>query len=113
MRDIKQGAKISWPKGIGIIQSLFSYHCGIMLEISIKRYLKIAHIFSNAMCHLPREIFDLATESLNKVRRLKKHGGWLQRRKHRNHVLKTKIHYLINRVKVFCMNMHTAIPSFK
>ena len=54
-------------------QSLFSYHCGIMLEISIKRYLKIAHIFSNAMCHLPREIFDLAIESLNKVKTLKIH----------------------------------------
>ena len=26
-RDIKQGAKISWSKGIKIIQSLFSYHC--------------------------------------------------------------------------------------
>ena len=26
--------------------SLFSYHCGIMLEINIKRYLKITHIFS-------------------------------------------------------------------
>ena len=44
-----------------------------MLEISIKRYLKIAHIFSNAMCHLPREIFDLAIESLNKVKTLKIH----------------------------------------
>ena len=26
---IRQGAKISWSKGIEIIQSLFSYHCGI------------------------------------------------------------------------------------
>ena len=42
-----------------------------MLEISVKRYLKIIHIFSSAMWHLPREIFDLATESLN-IRRLKK-----------------------------------------
>ena len=62
---------MSWLKGIGIIQSLFSYHCGIILEISIKRYLKIAQIFSNAMCYLPREIFDLAIESLNKVQTLK------------------------------------------
>ena len=30
-----------------------------MLEISIKRYLKITHIFSSAMWHLLREIFDL------------------------------------------------------
>ena len=50
--------------------SLFSYHCGIMLEINIKRYFKIAHIFPNVMWYLPREI--LAIESLNKVRKLKK-----------------------------------------
>ena len=36
-------------KDIEIIQSLFFYHCGIMLEINIKRYLKIIHIFSSAM----------------------------------------------------------------
>ena len=41
-RDLKQGAEISWSK---IIQSLFSYHCGIMLEINIKRYLKITHTY--------------------------------------------------------------------
>ena len=29
--------------------SLFSYHCGILLEINIKRYLKITHIFPSAM----------------------------------------------------------------
>ena len=34
------------------------------------------------MWYLPREIFDLATETLTKVKRLKKHRGWLQRRKH-------------------------------
>ena len=39
-----------------------------LLESNIKRYLKITHIFSNAMWHLTREIFNLATESLNKVR---------------------------------------------
>ena len=38
-----------------VIRSLFSDHCGIMLDINIKRYLKIAHIFSSAMWHLPRE----------------------------------------------------------
>ena len=47
-----------------IIQSLFPYHCGIMLEINIKRYLKITHIFSPTMWHLPREIFDLTVEIL-------------------------------------------------
>ena len=30
---------------------------------NIKRYLKITHTFSNSMWHLPREIFDLATEA--------------------------------------------------
>ena len=44
-----------------------------MLEINIKRYMKITHIFSRAIWHLPRGIFDLAIESLNKIRRLKKH----------------------------------------
>ena len=39
-----------------------------MLEISVKRYLKITHVFSSAVSHLPREIFNLVTESLNKVR---------------------------------------------
>ena len=47
--DIKQGTKISWSKGIEVTQSLWSHHCGIMLEINIKRYLKITHIFSSAM----------------------------------------------------------------
>ena len=58
---------MSRSKGIEVTQSLLSYHCGIMLEINIKRYLKITHIFSSAMWHLPRQIFDLAIESLSKV----------------------------------------------
>ena len=66
---------MSLYKGIEIIQSLFSYHCGIMLEINIKRYLKITHIFSSAMWHLPREIFDLAIENLNKVKDWKNTDG--------------------------------------
>ena len=33
------------------------YHCGIMLETDIKRYLKITCIFSSAVWHLPRQIF--------------------------------------------------------
>ena len=40
----QKDTKISWSKGIEIIHSLFSYHCGIMLEINIRRYLKITHI---------------------------------------------------------------------
>ena len=73
--DIKQGTNISWSKGIEIIQNLFSCHCGIMLGINIKRYLKITHIFSNTVWHLLREIFDLAFESLNKVRDWKNTEG--------------------------------------
>ena len=34
--------------------------------------MKITYVFSSAVRHLPREIFDLAIESLSKVRRLKK-----------------------------------------
>ena len=41
---------------------LFSYYCAIPLEIKIKRYFKITHIFSRAVCYLPREISGLATE---------------------------------------------------
>ena len=32
-----------------------SHHCGIMLEINIKRYFKIRHMFSSAVSPLPRE----------------------------------------------------------
>ena len=67
---------MSWSTGIEITESLFSYFCGIMLGINIKRYLKITHIFSSAVWHLPREVSDLAIERLNKVRRLKKQGDW-------------------------------------
>ena len=67
-RDIKQGAKFSWSKSIEITQNPFTYHCGTMLEINIKIYLKITHIFSSVVSHLPRDIFDLAIESLNKVK---------------------------------------------
>ena len=38
---MKQGAKVSWSKGIETIESLFSHHCGVMLGIKNKRYLKI------------------------------------------------------------------------
>ena len=73
--------------GVKVLKSYIVYFLitvGIMLEINIKRYLKLTHIFSSAMWNLPREFFDLATESLNKVKRLEKHRGWLQRRKHLN-----------------------------
>ena len=83
------GAKIWQSKGIEITQSLFSYHCQIMLEINIKRYLKITHIFSSANWHWPTEIFDLASESLNKVKR--QHRGWLRKRKNLNEKLIPKI----------------------
>ena len=84
--------------------SLFSYHCRIMLEIKIKRYSKITHIFSSAMWHLPRETFDLAIESLKKVKRLKKHRGWLQRRKHLNEKLTWKT--LLKTPRIWKLNVH-------
>ena len=65
-------AEISWSKSVEIIQSRVYYYCEIMLDIIIKQYLKITHIVSSTVWHLPRDIFDLAIESLNKVRRLKK-----------------------------------------
>ena len=54
-----------WSKGIEITQNLSAYHCGKMLETEIKIYLKIIFIYSSTMCHLPRDIFDIATESFN------------------------------------------------
>ena len=45
-----------------------------MLEMNIKRYLKITHIFSSPVWLLPREIFDVAIESLNSVKILKKNN---------------------------------------
>ena len=65
--------KVQEFHGLKVLKSynLFSYHCRIMLEIKIKRYSKITHIFSSAMWHLPRETFDLAIESFNEVKRLK------------------------------------------
>ena len=83
-------AEISWSKSVEIIQSRVYYYCEIMLDIIIKQYLKITHIVSSTVWHLPRDIFDLATESVNKVRRLKKHRGWLQSRKHLNEKLMSK-----------------------
>ena len=71
--------------GVKVLKSqcVFSYHCGIILDINMKRYLKVILISSNAMWHLPREILDLAIESLIKVKRLKNHRGWLQRERER------------------------------
>ena len=93
--------KVQKFHGLKVLKSysLFSYHCRIMLEIKIKRYSKITHIFSNAMWHLPRETFDLATESFNKVKRLKKNRGWLQRRKHLNEKLLSKWEINIKNIK--------------
>ena len=41
-----------------------------MLEINIKEYLKITYF--QVQCDICPEIFDLATENLNKIRRLRK-----------------------------------------
>lgn len=48
---MKRGADISRSKGIAIVHSLFSYHWAFMLEINMKRYLKIARIFSSVVPH--------------------------------------------------------------
>ena len=61
------------------------YLCGIMLEINIKRYVKITHIFSSAIWHLLGEIFDLTMKASIKQR------GWLQRIKHLNEKLISNI----------------------
>ena len=54
------------------MQNPFSYHHGIILEINIKRYLKITHLFSSEMWHLSREVIDTAIEGFNIIRRQKK-----------------------------------------
>ena len=58
-----------------------------MLEANMKRFENNTHIFKYS---LPREIFDLAIESLNKVRRVKKQRERVQRRKHLNEKLISK-----------------------
>ena len=88
-RDIRQGAKISLCEGIEIIQSLFSRHCGVMLEIDIKLSAKITHMFPSAVRHLPRETYDLAVEASMKLEGWN-HRGWSQRRKHLNEKLISK-----------------------
>lgn len=76
----------------------------------MKRYLKITYTFSSAMWHLPREIFDLAIKSLDEVKRLEKHRGWLHRRKHVNEKLISKLEINIkNTLKKTCiwkLNVH-------
>ena len=42
-RDVNQVKKMSRSKGFESIQSLFSCHCGIILEINTKGYLRITH----------------------------------------------------------------------
>ena len=54
------------------MQNPFSYHHGIILEINIKRYLRITHLFSSEMWHLSREVIDTAIEGFNMVSRQKK-----------------------------------------
>ena len=61
-----------------------------------QKILKIALAFSSAMWHLPRELFDLAIESLNKVRRPKKKKtkklqGVIAEKKHLNDKLISKL----------------------
>ena len=52
---------------------MFSYHCGIMLEISYQKIFESSpHIFK---CNVTFTKRHLATETLSKVRRLKKHRG--------------------------------------
>ena len=80
-RHIKQGAKISWSKDIEIMQSVLLPLWNYVRNQSQKILENNPHI-SSTVWHLLREIFDIAIESLNKVKRLKKNGGWLQRRKH-------------------------------
>ena len=91
-------------------KSLFSYHCGIMLEINIKIFENNPHIFK---CNVTfkREIFDLAIENLKKVKRLKKPRGWLQRGKHLNEKLISKWEIIIKdlypfyKLSVFMFNL--------
>ena len=42
-------------------------------------------------CDIHQEIVDLTTESLRKLKRLRKHRGWLQRRKHLHEKLISKV----------------------
>ena len=52
-----------------------------MLEINIRRYLKIIHIFSSVVWHLPREIFDVAMRHLNFLKHMQR-ILWVELDKH-------------------------------
>ena len=60
---MKQGAKISWSKGIEIIESVLLSLWNYVRNQYQKIFENNPHIFKS-MWHLPREIFDLAIESL-------------------------------------------------
>ena len=57
----------SWNHTEFVLLSLWSY-----VKNQYQKYFKIIHIFSRVTWHLSREIFDLAIESLNKFKRVKK-----------------------------------------
>ena len=61
-----------------------------MLEKSISKDIWKYSIYFQVHCDIYQEIFDLVIESLNKVKRLKKYTGWLQKRKHLNEKLISK-----------------------
>ena len=55
-RDIEQGAKILWSKSTEIIQPLFSYCCGIMLQ-SISKAIWEKPTYFQAKCDICQERF--------------------------------------------------------
>lgn len=63
------------------MQNLFSYYHGITLEINIKRYLNITHLFSSEIWHLSREVIDAAIEGFSIVRRQRKGKGLIAEKK--------------------------------
>ena len=81
MVEIRWGTHVYlWQIHFDIWQN--KYNIVKLNEIKFKKKLKITHIFSSAMWHLPREIVDIVIERLNEVKRLKTHRGWLKRRKY-------------------------------
>ena len=70
-RDIKQGTNISQSKGTEIIQSVLLSLWNDVRNQYQKIFENNPHIFQYNVT-LPRKIFDLVSESLKKVKRLKK-----------------------------------------
>ena len=83
--------KISWSKGIEIIESVLLSLWNYDRDQYQRIFENNPQIFKRNVTFTKRELWlSHAIESFNKVRRLKQRRGWLQKRKHLNEKLISK-----------------------